>query len=234
MKISLNNGRFLPVIFIITIYLSAQILFPILSIRLFSISNLDLLRILTIGYQILAIVIIVIFTKKVVVNSIDLNQNRFSFFKSIGYGINIFLIIMVLQVILGIIMQIFAYFLEFNPQSENTSEIAKIVKQQPVFMIFVIILAPILEEFVFRKAVFGYLYDILAENKEKLRFLIASTLTGLVFALPHDGLSPIAIVYVVMSMIFSYAYRKSANILVPIVAHMLMNAVVIISQYYMG
>lgn len=233
MKFSLNKGKFLPVVFIIGMYLLAQIFLPYLTIRIFPESNSTLLRVMTLVYQFLAICLILMFIRKNETNSIDKSKNKFSLLKSIGVGIVFFLVMILLQLFLGIILQILGMLFGFDARSANTSEIAGIVKQQPLFILFVVIFAPILEELVFRKAIFGYLYDILSENGEKLRFLTASAFTGIIFAIPHDGFSPQLVVYIIMSMVFSYAYRLSSNIVVPIVAHMLMNALVMIIQYYL-
>lgn len=233
MKISLNKGKFLPVIFIIGVYLLAQIFFPYLTIRFLPESNSTLARVLTLAYQFLAICLILVFIRNNATNSIDANKSKFSFLKSVGSGIVFFLVMILLQLFLGIILQILGIFFGFDARSANTTEIAGLVKQQPLFILFVVFFAPVLEELVFRKAIFGYLYDILSENGEKLRFLTASILTGVIFGIPHDGFSPQLVVYIIMSMVFSYAYRLSSNIVAPIVAHMLMNALVMIIQYYL-
>lgn len=233
MNISLKNGRFLPLVFIVAVYLSSLILLPLIFINVVGITDKSTIRLLTLIFQVLAVFVIFKFTSKVTVNSIEKNPNKFSLTKSISYGIVFFVAMFILQIILGIILQIFAKIYGFNPTSANTSQIGQAIKQYPLLIIYVVLLAPILEELVFRKAIFAYIYDILKGSKEELRFIIAGILSGLLFAIPHDGFTPLAIVYIIMAMVFSYAYKMSSNIIVPIVAHILMNTIVVVSQYYL-
>lgn len=232
MNISLKKGKFFPLIFIITIYLTALILLPLTFVEILGISDKNIVRILTLVFQVLAAIIIIVFTSKVKINSIESNVNKFSFIKSLAYGLLFFMIILLLQIILGVILQLFGNIYGFNPRSSNTSEIANAMKNYPILIIYVVILAPVLEELVFRKAIFAYLYDILSGSREVVRFVISSMLSGIIFALPHDGFTPIAVVYVIIAMVFAYSYKISSNIVVPIVAHILMNTIVVITQYF--
>lgn len=101
--------------------------------------------------------------------------------------------------------------------SQNTANLVSTVNQYPIFLILVAIFGPIMEEFVFRKAIFGYLYDITGG-------IGAAVISSLIFAFIHfDGHY---LLYSIMGFIFCYLYWKTKSIAAPIIAHALMNATV--------
>ena len=67
-------------------------------------------------------------------------------------------------------------------------------------------------------------------SKRWIRFVIPALITGILFAIPHDGFSPIMILYIMMSFVFSFLYLKTKSILTPMVAHITMNTIVVIAQ----
>ena len=73
---------------------------------------------------------------------------------------------------------IYHSFLHFQPNSQNTANVVQIVNSYPIFILYVVVLGPVMEELFFRKAVFGYFYDILIGSKEWIRFFIPALLTG--------------------------------------------------------
>ena len=96
------------------------------------------------------------------------------------------------------------------------------------------VLGPIMEELFFRKAVFGYFYDILIGSKEWIRFFVPALLTGILFAIPHDGFSPLMLIYIAMSFVFSYLYKVTNRIVTPMIAHISMNGLVMVIQIMMN
>lgn len=81
--------------------------------------------------------------------------------------------------------------------------------------IYVVILAPIFEELVFR-------YITLRKAKEMYSEKRAVILVSLVFALMHDGI--ISIIYAfLIGLVFCYVYKKYKNILYPMVLHISAN-----------
>lgn len=103
-------------------------------------------------------------------------------------------------------------------ESENTKDILKVATEAPIFMFVGIVLAPFLEELIFRRIIFYHLY-------QKFSFLIAAIISSLIFAILHMDFSHI-LVYLVMGIVFSFLYVKTNRIIVPIIAHMLMNGTV--------
>ncbi len=138
----------------------------------------------------------------------------------------------ILWSILGVFMAFFAQaiagmiqteFLGIQQNSENTEMIMDITRATPLFMIVPMFAAPILEEIIFRKIIFGRLYT-------RTNFLIAALLSAFIFAIIHGEPQHI-LVYGSMGLVFAYLYVKTKRILVPIFVHMAMNSIVVIAQY---
>lgn len=111
--------------------------------------------------------------------------------------------------------------LKIPPGSANTQYIIEIINKYPLFLITGAIFAPILEEFVFRKVIFGFFYDLTG-------VVGAAVISSLLFAFIHmDGH---ILLYSAMGFVFCFLYVKTKNIATSIIAHMLMNTLVFISQ----
>lgn len=113
-----------------------------------------------------------------------------------------------------------------NPVNENQALAENMIKNNPVIMfISAAILAPIMEELVFRFSIVSF--------KPKLK-VITVILSALVFGLLHvmpavmkgdvQGMLYI-IPYITMALVFGWAYVKTENIYVPILIHFLNNFV---------
>lgn len=107
-------------------------------------------------------------------------------------------------------------------QSQNTVEIMKIARAYPIFIIIVAIIGPILEEIIFRKIIFGEIF-------KRSNFWVAGVISGLIFAVVHNDFTHLHI-YFVMAFMFAFIYVKSNRIIVPIMAHVLMNSFVVVGQ----
>ncbi|GAA0482773.1 type II CAAX endopeptidase family protein [Alkalibacterium indicireducens] len=130
---------------------------------------------------------------------------------------------------IAIVVQTFASIIEVNflgssMESENTQFIMEVVRNYPLFLLLVGIAGPVMEEFVFRKAMFGLLID-------RIGGIGAAVISSLLFAFIHfDGL---LLVYSSMGLVFAWLYFKTKNIWTPILAHCLMNvAAVLINLYF--
>ncbi|MFC2947552.1 CPBP family intramembrane glutamic endopeptidase [Virgibacillus sediminis] len=107
--------------------------------------------------------------------------------------------------------------------SENTQQIMDITRAAPIFMIIPALIAPILEELIFRKIIFGSLY-------KRMNFFFAALLSALVFGFIH--LDPTHIlVYASMGFVFAFLYVRTKRIIVPIIVHAAMNTIVVLAQY---
>ncbi|MBP1971663.1 membrane protease YdiL (CAAX protease family) [Virgibacillus natechei] len=123
----------------------------------------------------------------------------------------------------GIAGMIEVELLGIDPGSENTQEIMDIARAAPIFMIIPAIIAPILEEIIFRKIIFGQFYA-------RTNFFIAALLSALIFGIIH--LDPThMLIYASMGFVFAFLYVKTKRIIVPIIVHMAMNTIVVLVQF---
>lgn len=130
------------------------------------------------------------------------------------------------QIVAGLIN---VYVLQNPVESQNTEGIIDMVLSAPYMVILVVVLGPIIEEYVFRRAIFAELYELMASMNKVVAFLLAGLISGLVFALAHWDFTHI-IIYLAMSYTFSFVYLMTKRLIVPIMVHMLMNGIVVLLQ----
>jgi hypothetical protein len=123
----------------------------------------------------------------------------------------------------GLAASIETYILGIDPGSENTMAIMDIVRTNLLFMLVPAIIAPILEEIIFRKIVFGSLY-------KRMNFFLAALLSALIFAAVHMDFEHL-LIYTAMGFTFAFLYVRTKRILVPIIVHAGMNTLVVLAQY---
>lgn len=107
--------------------------------------------------------------------------------------------------------------------SQNTQDIMNITRMAPLFMVIPMIIAPILEEIIFRKIIFGSLY-------KRTNFFIAGLLSAFIFGIIHGEPKHI-LIYAGMGFVFAFLYVKTKRIIVPIIVHMAMNSITVLLQY---
>ena len=113
-------------------------------------------------------------------------------------------------------------FLGIELGSENTQQIMGIIETFPLAILVSSIIGPILEEIVFRKIIFGSLH-------KRFNFFISALISSVIFALAHMEPEHV-ILYSAMGFTFAFLYVKTKHILVPIVAHVSMNTLVVVMQ----
>lgn len=106
--------------------------------------------------------------------------------------------------------------------SDNTAMLSDIAKTAPIIIISMVIFAPLLEEMIFRRVLFGGLYT-------KTNFWIAAIVSALIFAVVHNELEH-TLIYMAPALAFSFVYYKTKRLLAPIIGHLLMNGFVVIIQ----
>lgn len=142
-----------------------------------------------------------------------------SFGMTILWGIIGFILALVGQMVAGMIEMV-AFGIE--PGSDNTNLLGEIAQTAPIIIISIVLFAPLLEEIVFRRAIFGGIYT-------KTNFFIAAIISAFLFAIVHGELEH-TLVYMGPAFAFSFIYYKTNRILAPIIGHLLMNAFVVIVQ----
>lgn len=130
----------------------------------------------------------------------------------------------------GIFLALFAQSIAANIEnwlgiemgSENTQQILGLIEAFPIVVLVTSIFGPILEEIVFRKIIFGALY-------QRMNFFLAALISSIIFALAHSEPEHV-LLYSAMGFTFAYLYTKTKRILVPIFAHVAMNTFVFLVQ----
>lgn len=131
----------------------------------------------------------------------------------------------------GVFLALFAQTLAGNVErlfgvplgSQNTQEILKIIQTFPLAIMVSSIIGPILEEIVFRKILFGTLY-------QHFNFFISALISSVIFALAHMEPQHV-LLYASMGFTFAFLYVKTKRIIVPIFAHVAMNTLVVFIQF---
>jgi membrane protease YdiL (CAAX protease family) len=106
--------------------------------------------------------------------------------------------------------------------SENTQFLVEIAMTTPLFIVVTSVIGPILEEIIFRKILFGTLY-------KRFNFFIAALLSSVIFAMVHMDFTHL-LIYSAMGFTFAFLYVKTNRIIVPIIAHVAMNTLVVLIQ----
>ncbi|EMI09319.1 CPBP family intramembrane metalloprotease [Anoxybacillus ayderensis] len=147
------------------------------------------------------------------------DRHQASIGTSIFWGIGGFFLALFAQ---GIAANIEMHVFGVEMGSENTRRIVEMVKLTPALMLVTSIVGPILEEIIFRKIIFGTLY-------QKYNFFLSATVSSLLFAVVHLEFEHL-LLYATMGFVFAFLYVKTKRILVPIAAHVLMNTFVVAIQ----
>lgn len=125
--------------------------------------------------------------------------------------------------------QLLTYILEKTP-SVFVDPLYQSVSSVWLLVLAIVVIAPIYEELVFRGILWSAIteqYTALSQTSSEIRgALIASLITSLIFAVMHlqYGIYEISTI-VVLALIFCYARYKSGSLLLPIVLHIINNAV---------
>ncbi|WP_243458024.1 CPBP family intramembrane glutamic endopeptidase [Sporosarcina sp. Te-1] len=149
------------------------------------------------------------------------NKKKASIGGVILWGVLGFFMAMAGQMIAAIIETAFGV----APGSENTALLGEIAKASPIIILSIVVFAPLLEEIVFRRVVFGGIYL-------KTNFWIAGILSGVVFSLVHQEPQHL-LIYLAPGLIFAFLYSHTGRIWTSMLAHLLMNGFVTILQFNM-
>ena len=106
-------------------------------------------------------------------------------------------------------------------ESENTQNIAAIIRNSPFFMLAVMIGGPIMEEFVFRFSIINFL-------NQKLNIWVSAIISSFLFAAIHNDGHYLR--YGSLGFLFFLVYKKTGSLLTAIIAHAGMNSFVVILQ----
>lgn len=201
---------------IIITYIVMQLSVPIV-VELFSIEKVETIIYLSILSFVIALIFVLFFVKP------DMQAKLKD-----GFNIKEIILWSILGIFMAYFAQSIAVAIELNlfkivPGSENTQQIMGIARTIPFFVIIPAIIAPILEEVIFRKIIFGSLYT-------RTNFFIAAIISAFIFGIIHGEPEHI-LIYTSMGLVFAYLYIKTKSILTPIIVHIGLNSISVIAQF---
>lgn len=107
-------------------------------------------------------------------------------------------------------------------QSENTSNTVTAVAISPIAIVSIVVLAPLVEELVFRYATMNILMKRFQET-------VSIIISALFFAIMHFDF-PFIFGYFCIGVVLAFVYRRSNQLLVSYIVHAVMNFIVLIFQ----
>ena len=211
------------------------VLYEILYIKMVFYFNayggINFTKFLLIGELIIIILLLLLikFIFKDNFNSID-SAKKISLKKSISISI----IMSIIYIIIMFILNRLGAFI-FNPKnisSSNANSLMSIFKVNPILIICFSLIGSILEEIVYRKILFGYLYDLHSECNKYVRFITSALVSSIIFGATHDGVfHPFMFQYVTAGVILSGLYLYTKRISSPTMVHILYNLFVLIKRF---
>jgi membrane protease YdiL (CAAX protease family) len=169
----------------------------------------------TISYILGAIVMILLYFRQKEPLSFEQKQSKLS--AVFIYGLVGIIVAILLQ---NVAISIESFFGEGTP-SQNTENIINIILQNPIFALAAMVGGPIMEEFVFRRALVG----IIAKYSNVWVGVIVSAVA---FAFAHNDNH--LLVYMFLGLFFSGLYALTGRIWTSMITHVGMNTLVIIVQ----
>ena len=218
-----NNYKYLLTILLYVMYQCDFImnLINLTNINLSALPRIARISILIINYLIYVFAMIFVFWKDIKRCIKDLKKD---FSSKALLGLNCWIIGCLVMTISSVIISL----ITGNSTSTNEVLVRQNIKVAPIFMLFLCtVVAPILEEMTFRKALYGLI-------KNKVVFIISS---GVIFGLLHIAGSysgPLDLLYVIpygaMGCSFAFLLTQTNNIVLPIGIHMIHNFILVLSQ----
>lgn len=149
-------------------------------------------------------------------------QHQRSVWQTILWGLLGFIVVIFLQsVILRLIAQMGG-----QTASQNTSSLLAIIKRYPLYTLAIVVGAPVMEEIVFRKVLFGNLATALHFMNPKVSQVVTALIASGLFAFAHaDGH---LILYGAIGLWFCWLYQHTGRIQTSMIAHILMNTLVVL------
>ncbi|MBU5219405.1 CPBP family intramembrane glutamic endopeptidase [Bacillus albus] len=169
-----------------------------------------------IGFSLMLIIIFLIYSKEIINDpklSIKLSRNSFIW-------ILVGIIFVFLAQMVGSVLDKSVF--QLTTQSANTSSTVTAAAISPVALVSIVLLAPLVEEFVFRYAAINILTQ---KFKQTGNILISS----LFFSIMHFDF-PFVFGYFLIGIILAVVYMRTNRLLVSFVVHASMNLIVVILQ----
>ncbi len=200
----------------ITIFTYGFVLFsPIIFLQVFHANPSQIIQLTTLAYFLGALLMIFYRSRSQLFGFERQQKNRLLTILLGLFGIPASLLLQM------VILQIEQRILGQSVVSQNTQNIVQLIRDNMFFILATTIAGPIMEEFVFRRAVFGAL-------EKRFGFWFPALLSSILFALAHnDGHY---LLYACLGLLFCSMYRYSGRIWTSMITHVGMNLLVILAQ----
>lgn len=178
------------------------------------------------GNCIIFLIIKYVFNRKL--NSID-NSEKMDLKKSIIISILVFVFTMLIIYFALYIESI----LKLKVYSLNAKNVRGTEKLNLFVSLFSMPLVSIYEEMVYRRILFGYLYDLHSGSNKYIRIITSVIVSSIIFGSIHDGVFHLAMIqYIIYGISFSAIYLYTKRISSAITIHILFNIFIIIMRFF--
>ena len=178
------------------------------------------------GNCIIFLIIKYIFNGKL--NSID-NSEKMDLKKSIIISILVFVFTMLIIYFALYIESI----LKLKVYSLNAKSVSGTERLDFFVSLFSMSLVSIYEEMVYRRILFGYLYDLHSGCNKYIRIITSVIVSSIIFGSIHDGVFHLAMIqYIIYGISFSSIYLYTKRIGASIMVHILINIFLIIRNVF--
>ena len=178
------------------------------------------------GNCIIFLIIKYVFNGKL--NSID-NSEKMDLKKSIIISILVFVFTMLIIYFALYIESI----LKLKVYSLNAKSVSGTERFNLIVSLFSMSLVSIYEEMVYRRILFGYLYDLHSGCNKYVRFITSALVSSIIFGSIHDGVFHLAMIqYIIYGISFSAIYLYTKRISASIMVHVLINIFIIIMRFF--
>ena len=175
------------------------------------------------GNCIIFLIIKYVFNGKL--NSID-NSEKMDLKKSIIISILVFVFIIYFALYIESIFKLEVY-------SLNAKNIRGTERFNLIVSLFSMSLVSIYEEMVYRRILFGYLYDLYSGCNKYIRIITSVIVSSIIFGSIHDGVFHLAMIqYIIYGISFSAIYLYTKRISSAITVHILVNIFIIIMRFF--
>ncbi|EGL35184.1 CAAX amino terminal protease family protein [Parvimonas sp. oral taxon 110 str. F0139] len=136
----------------------------------------------------------------------------------------VFLFLILSVFLFHTIMYVIYNIFHMSINSLNSENLMKIDNQNEYISMIVMFFTVIFEEVVYRKLLFGCLYDLHKGCNKYVEFMTAAIASSIIFGAIHDGVFNLAMIsYVVASMLITVVYFYTKRISAAIAVHFLFN-----------
>lgn len=161
-------------------------------------------------------------------NSID-SSEKMNLKKSIIISILVFVFTMLIIYLASYIESIF----KLEVYSLNAKNTRGTERLNLFVSLFSIASVNIFEELVYRRILFGYLYDLHSGSNKYIRIITSVIVSSIIFGSIHDGVFHLAMIqYIIYGISFSVIYLYTKRISSAITVHILVNIFIIIMRFF--